>query len=139
MESLRKNQIREILDADYNISRQVVNRQRKQVDTMTDNVVPKRMRDLDIEVNSDKIVESINEKLNNKLATLESVLSGNLDKKSEIELIDTSIVSGGWNQLVRYYKTPSLSRQSQEILKIKVQDLSTNIDAMVYGLSKLSE
>ena len=139
IQSLRQNQINEILDADYLISRQVVDRQKKQAQTMNDNVAPKRIRDLDIEVNSDKIIESLNEKLNSKLATLEIVLSGGLDKKSQLEIIDTSLASGSWNQLVRYYQTPALSRQSQEILKVKVQDLSTNIDAMVYGLSKLIE
>jgi len=133
--SLRDKQIREVLDADYNISRQL----RNKTTIRDDNKTPKRFRDLDVEVSVDKLVEELNNNLTRKIAGLELIMTdskGDFNAKL-VNVINISDVTSLWNQIVRLYKTPSLSRQSQDALKIKTQDLSINIDSLAYGLEKL--
>jgi hypothetical protein len=101
-----------------------------------ENVVAKRQRDVDIEVNVDKIVEALNEKMNQKLSLLENLFN-RISDKGFLEAINTSEVSAGWNTIVRYYQTAGISRTTQEMVKVKVQDLNNNVDAMVFGLAKL--
>jgi hypothetical protein len=134
--SLRERQIREVLDADYNISQQIKNRTRKNI--QNDNTPLKRFRDTEIEVNTEQLVEGLNEVLNRKLSGLELMLNDpNIKSHQRADITNTGDVSQVWNQMVRYYQTPGISRTTQDMIKIKVQDLSQNIEAMVFGLNKL--
>lgn len=52
------------------------------------------------------------------------------------EVINTGSVVSQWNTIVRFYQKQGLSKQSQEMVKVKVQDLIPNLEAIVYGLGE---
>jgi hypothetical protein len=52
------------------------------------------------------------------------------------DIINTGSVVSLWNNIVRFYQKSGLSRQSQEMVKVKVQDLIPNLEAYLYGLSE---
>jgi len=146
MQSLRNRQIREVLDEDMNINRQVFDREKEQVRVFQDTVLPKKTRDVEAEIGVDKLIESINKILENKLSSLEYLLSkitGTSDiGDAEGRRSYNNIISNGdfitvFNQLVRVYTTTGISRNSQEIIKVKFQEIKTNIDAIIYGIEEL--
>jgi hypothetical protein len=143
----------EILDVFKNIHSQVAERQMKQVAVFPDSVLPKTQRDLGVEVNVDKGIESMNRLLESKLGSLEYFVQniseenrgarGALERKDLIlpytqayaQVTGTGDLTPLWNGIVRGYQTKGLSKQSQEIIKVKMQELKGNLDAMKYGLS----
>lgn len=146
MQSLRNRQIREVLDEDMNINRRVFDREKEQVKVFGEVLLPKKTRDIEAETSVDKLIESINKILENKLTSLEYLLSkitGTSDiGDAEGRRSYNSIVSNGdfitaFNQLVRVYTTQGISRNSQEIIKVKFQEIKPNIDAIIYGIEEL--
>ncbi len=75
MQSLRDRQILEVLDEDRNINRQVFDRENEQVRVFQETILPKKTRDLEAETSVDKLVENINRIVDNKLTSLEYLLS----------------------------------------------------------------
>jgi hypothetical protein len=143
----------EILDVFNNIRSQVAERQMKQVSVFPDTVLPKTQRDLVVEVNVDKGIEAMNRLLESKLGSLEYFVQninvenrgapkGELSERAVIlpysqayqQVIGTGELAPLWNSIVRAYQTNGLSKQSQEIIKVKMQELKGNLDAMKYGL-----
>jgi hypothetical protein len=146
--SLREKQAREVLDVWQNLHAQVSRLQNKQVSVFTEGITPKTQRDLGAEVNVDKSLEQINRTLETKLGALEEVVSyGRADvlrgvsatKKSEYEKESQSAgdIIALWNNIVRAYQQPGLSKQSQDIILTKIQVLTPNLDAMQFGLQSI--
>lgn len=52
------------------------------------------------------------------------------------EVINTGSIVSTWNAIVRYYTKQGLSKTTQEMIKVKVQDLTPNLEAMIYGLGE---
>jgi len=156
-ETLRAKQNMEILDVFKNLNSQVNAITRRQIAVFPDTMKPKTQRDLEVEVNVDKSIESINRLLETKLSSLEFIIQSQdfqLDPFHENELEDprirksasqtqfTTLNNTGdiiplWNGIVRYYQQAGLSKQSQEMVKVKVQDLDANLEATLYGLTQL--
>lgn len=244
--TLRTRQNMEILDVWKNLSSQVNALTKRQVAVFPDTLKPKTQRDMEVEVNVDKSVESLNNALETKLANLEFVLKNDAQlgamartvvrprpdvpedgdakeeempqppplpkfetselrmtkeerkitdrKNAEIQrqyeervrqyneqirkmreealrskaersegerkieerlrgeqkenikllpfqnsyqdIINTGSIVSLWNTIVRYYQKQGLSKQSQEMVKTKVQDLIPNLEAIVYGLGQ---
>jgi len=146
MQSLRNRQIREIMDEEMNINRRVFDREKEQVRVFDEVILPKKTRDIDAEIGVDKLIESINKILENKLTSLEYLLSKITSTQdigdAEGRRSYNNIVSNGdfitaFNALVRIYTTPGISRNSQEIIKVKFQEIKPNIDAIIYGIEEL--
>lgn len=146
MQSLRDRQIREVLDEDQNINRQVFDREKQQVRVFQDNVLPKKTRDTEAEISVDKLIENLNRILENKLTSLEYLLSKIVGTSNigdaEGRRSYNNVVSNGdfittYNQLIRVYTTQGISRNSQEIIKVKFQEIKPNIDAIIYGIEEL--
>ena len=146
MQSLRDRQIREILDEDKIINQRVFDREKEQVRVFDEVVLPKKTRDIDAEIGVDKLIESINKILENKISSLEYLLSKITSTKdigdAEGRRSYNNIISNGdfitaFNQLVRIYTTVGISRNSQEIIKVKFQEIKPNIDAIIYGIEEL--
>jgi len=138
LDTLRNKQIREVLDIWSDIGRQTFDREKKQVAEMQESIEPKKTRDTDVEVSVEKQVESLNKLLEEKLINLESVLT----KRSIAQFNEAVSVAdfiGAYNSFVRLYKTPTLSRTSQELAKVKIQEIKSGLDAVIYGLSQLIE
>jgi hypothetical protein len=146
--SLREKQAREVLDVWQNLHSQVSRLQNKQVSVFTEGITPKTQRDLGAEVNVDKSLEQINRTLETKLGALEEVVSyGRADvlrgvsatKKAEYEKESQSAgdIIALWNNIVRAYQQPGLSKQSQDIILTKIQVLTPNLDAMQFGLQSI--
>lgn len=51
-------------------------------------------------------------------------------------VINTGSIVSQWNAIVRFYQKQGLARQSQEMVKVKVQDLIPNLEAILYGLGE---
>lgn len=146
MQSLRDRQILEVLDEDRNINRQVFDREKQQVKVFQENILPKKTRDLEAETSVDKLVENINRIVENKLTSLEYLLSKIVSTKdigdAEGRRSYNNVVSNGdiitnYNQLIRVYTVEGISRASQELIKVKLQDIKPNIDAIIYGIEQL--
>lgn len=142
--SLRNNQIREVLDVWKNINSQVFDREKKQVVEMKDEVAPQKTRDVDTEVSVDKQVETINRIIESKLTSLESLLSVlNIQQsigRYRVDFNSATTVSdfiAAWNAFVRLYKTNGLSRTTLELIKVKIQESSTSLNAVIYGMNQL--
>ena len=60
-------------------------------------------------------------------------------QKAFQEVLNTGVIVSQWNAIVRYYTKQGLSKQSQEMIKVKVKDLEPNLDAMLYGLDQVVE
>jgi len=134
----------EILDVFKNIHSQVVDRTRKQVAVFPDTLKPKTERDLAVEVNVDKAVEGINKTIEQKLGSLEFFLQ-NAKKfqdpkfsQSVIQAIEQSTNTGDviplYNSIARSAHTPGLSRESLQVIRIQLQALLPNLEAITYGL-----
>lgn len=149
-DTIRAKQNAEMLDVFKNINRQVMARQRKQVQAFPQSLKPKTQRDLGVELNVDKAVESLNRTLETKLAALEfAVQNFTTDPSVDLPMqyrgaqvvraladaISTGDVIPLWNQAARLYRTSGLSRESQQIVKTKLQDLKPNLEALQYGLT----
>lgn len=52
------------------------------------------------------------------------------------EIINTGSAVSLWNNIVRFYQKVGLSRQSQEMVKVRVQELTPNLEALLYGLGE---
>ena len=140
MQSLRDRQILEVLDEDRNINRQVFDREKEQVRVSQESILPKKTRDLEAETSVDKLVENINRIVENKLTSLEYLLSKIVSTKdigdAEGRRSYNNVVSNGdiitnYNQLIRVYTVEGISRASQELIKVKLQDIKPNIDAIL--------
>ena len=231
--TLRAKQNMEVLDVFKNLNSQVNAITKRQIAVFPDTLKPKTQRDLEVEVNVDKSVESLNNLLETRLVSLEFVLKNDaqltdiasrpsriliedddfpevgdekvappiparieyaglnkaereqaerhnrevdrLEKAREAvreaetkasiaeaerrgeatgrkeqqaglklvpfqraydEIITTGSVVSLWNNIVRFYQKAGLSRQSQEMVKVKVQDLVPNLEAILYGLGE---
>ena len=147
MKSLRDRQIQEVLDDDLNINRAVNNLTRNRVQLSEETVAPRKTRDREIEVSIDKLIESVNKITETKTSALDYLLS-NITTSNRANLSDPesrrafeTITNNGdfitsYNQLVRLYSQPDLSRVSQDVIRTKFQEIKDNIDALVYGLSE---
>jgi hypothetical protein len=134
------------MDEEMNINRRVFDREKEQVRVFDEVILPKKTRDIDAEIGVDKLIESINKILENKLTSLEYLLSKITSTQdigdAEGRRSYNNIVSNGdfitaFNALVRIYTTPGISRNSQEIIKVKFQEIKPNIDAIIYGIEEL--
>ena len=150
--SLRSKQNMEILDVFSNIRSQLVGLQKRQVADTGLPLKPMTQRDLSVEVNVEKVIESMNRALEGRLGSLEFFVQNiNTNNSATVNLTTNinklpftqsfqNITGVGelnqlWNSIVRYYKSPGLSRQSQEQIKVKIQELKPNLDAIKYGLN----
>ena len=152
-DTLRAKQNMEILDVFKDLHSQIVGRQNKQIQAFPETLLPKTQRDLGAEVNTDKAVERINQVLETKLGSLEYLVgefaSGpGIDpmfmvkkdarlpgKQAEDIITNTGDIVPLWNSIVRLYQEPGLSRESQNIIKVKIQELTPNLEAIVYGFN----
>lgn len=153
-DTLRAKQNMEILDVFKDLHSQIVGRQNKQIQAFPETLLPKTQRDLGAEVNTDKAVERINQVLETKLGSLEYLVGEFVSgsrvgkpglltqepvrpqaKQAEDIVTNTGDIVPLWNSIVRLYQEPGLSRESQNIIKVKVQELTPNLEAMVYGLN----
>ena len=155
MTTIRDRQNEEMLNVWKNLNSQVFDRTKRQIAVFPQSVKPKTERDLTVEVNTDKSIEQLNKTFESKLGALESMVQllqlGNrvegatgLVKAPESgtfsslyqATVNTGDVIPLWNQIVRYYQQQGLSRDSQEIVKVKTQELKPNLDALTYGVKK---
>lgn len=145
-DTIRAKQQREVLDVWRNVHSQVMGRERKQVEAFPDTRLPKTQRDTDSEVNVDKAVEQLNAKMEQKLGFLEFFIQhiGDFAEKkytqqlivAQQQIVQTGDVIPVWNAIVRSYQQFGLSPETKQVMKIKVQELLPNLDAMTYGLKK---
>lgn len=146
MATLRQKQNMEILDVFKDIHNQVVQRQLKQISVFPDTLKPKTERDLGAEVNVDKAVEQINKTLEQKLGTLEFFLQNvrRIDDprfsqsviQSQEQSTNTGDVIPLYNTISRISHQTGLSRESRQVIRVQLQALTPNLDALLYGLSQ---
>ncbi len=142
MSSLRDRQIREVLDEDRNINRRVFDIAKDQVRVFDEAVLPKKTRDIEAELSVDKLVEQINKIVEKKVVSIESLLSqitrsNRIDQRAYESVIENGDIITAYNQLMRVYMTTGISRNTQEIIKVKFQEIQANINAIMFGLDEL--
>ena len=147
MSSIRAKQQMEMLDVWKNINAQVVARTGKQIAVFPDTIAPKTQRDVGAEVNVDKAVEQFNKVVEQKLGVLEYLIQHITDEDADIssrankpfataqsESENTGEIVPIWNSIVRAYQQPSLSKDSQSAIHVKVQELIPNLNAIKFGI-----
>ena len=60
-------------------------------------------------------------------------------QKAFQEVLNTGVIVSQWNAIVRYFTKSGLSKQSQEMIKVKVKDVEPNLEAILYGLDQVVE
>ena len=144
MESTRQRQQREIVDEDKNLSRRVFDLNVKQVKAFNESVLPKQTKDIQSEIAVDKLLEGLQRLLESKTVALETLLSrAGQQKEIKAEFRDaySRIVMNGdvvslYNQIIAILNS-NLSTVSYDSIKVKLQELKPNVDAIDYGLGQL--
>ena len=135
--SLRQKQIQEVLDEDVMANRAVFMRQKKNVATEFQQIMPKKQSDMVSEVGIAKGIEALNGLIERKLLAMEKFLSSNGKSSRELTEIESSgDAVSAYNAIVRLYLASGFSRDSQDIVKNQFQNLQSNIDAIVYGYNQ---
>lgn len=144
MNTLRAKQNMEILDVWSDLHKQVASRTRKQVAVFPDTLKPKTERDMAVEVNVDKAIEGINRTIEQKLGSLEFFLQNakrfqdQRFSQSIIQAIEQSTNTGDviplYNSIARSAHTQGLSRESEQVIRVQLQALLPNLEAITYGL-----
>jgi len=152
-DTLRDRANMEILDVFKNVNRQVFGREKQQIAVFPETIMPNTQRDTGTEVNVDKSIEQMNKTMEAKLgnvqllveniqrlgASIITVSSASESRKLTYEATNTGDIIPLWNQIVRYYQQPGLSKNSQEMIKVSVQQLKPNLDALQYGFQLASD
>ena len=146
----------EMLDVWKNLNSQVVGLTNKQVERYQESLKPKTERDLGAEVNVDKAIENMNRTLETKLGALEFVVQNisftNTGKEGKAELTtapnrnvfynslsqvnNTGDIIPLWNSIVRSYTGIGINRETQQVIKVKIQELAPNLEAICYGITQ---
>jgi hypothetical protein len=142
---LRNRQIREILDEDIGIYKQVMDRQFKSVEAYKEEVSGKKERDLEAEVSIEKIIQQLQIKLQREVQQAEYLLSSSeqrWDERKNDKDIDNIYSHTGeiltlYNSAMRLYLKAGLSRDSQESIKIKLMQLLPFINASNQALESV--
>ena len=139
---LRNRQVREILDEDINIYKQVIDRQFKSVKAYDEVVSEKKERDLEAEVSIEKIIQQLQLKLQREVQQAEYLLSASeqrWDERKNDKDIDNLYSHTGeiltlYNSAMRLYSKAGLSKDSQESIKIKLLQLNQPLNASLQAL-----
>ena len=142
---LRNRQIREILDEDIGVYKQVMDRQFKSVEAYKEEVSGKKERDLEAEVSIEKIIQQLQIKLQREVQQAEYLLSSSeqrWDERKNDKDIDNLYSHTGeiltlYNSAMRLYLKAGLSRDSQESIKIKLMQLLPFINASNQALESV--
>jgi len=143
MDLLRRRQVAEILDEDRRINDRVFSRELEQVKEFDEVVRPKTGRDIDTEVKFDREVERMNAVLIHKLNAIENIFkpygkSADVTARNQEIVLNTSDVISSFNDLARAVNTPTIANDTREALKAKIQEISPNVNALLYGYKQLS-
>jgi hypothetical protein len=143
MDLLRRRQVAEVLDEDRRINDRVYTREKEQVKEFDEVVKPKTGRDVDAEVVFDKQLEKMNAVLAVKLNAIENIFkpygkSVDVIARNQDIVLNTSDIISNYNDLVRTLNSPTIASVSREALKAKIQEISPNINALLYGYDKLT-
>ena len=142
---LRNRQVREILDEDINIYKQVIDRQFKSVEAYDEIVSEKKERDLEAEVSIEKIILQLQLKLQREVQQAEYLLSASeqrWDERKNDKDIDNLYSHTGeiltlYNTAMRLYLKAGLSKDSQESIKIKLLQLNQPLNASLQALESV--
>lgn len=135
MISLRQKQNQEVLNEDLNANRRVLDRAKQRVAGLEENVVPRKQVDAQVEVGVTQGIMALNSILEQKIIALEKALSGKSRFFPEVEASGSFV--NAYNSIVALYNKSGLARDAQDLLKVRFQDLQTNLDAVVYGYDQL--
>ena len=135
MISLRQKQNQEVLNEDLNANRRVLDRAKQRVAGLEENVVPRKQVDAQVEVGVTQGIMALNSILERKILSVEKALSGKSKYIMEVETSGDFV--NAYNSIVALYNKSGLARGAQDLLKVRFQDLQTNLDAVVYGYDQL--
>jgi len=142
---LRNRQIREILDEDIGIYKQVIDRQFKSVGAYKESVSLKKERDIEAEVSIEKIVQQLQLKLQREVQQVEYLLSASEqrwdERKNDKDIDNVYNMTGEiltlYNTAMRLYLKVGLSKDSQESIKIKMMQLNPALNASLQALESI--
>lgn len=141
MATFRKEQIRQILDDDNRINRQIMDRQRTQVKMFGETTAPATNTEIGNFKEADDATEAIKATLEKKISAIEKVLLVVVNIGSSIPFNNTmedinnnSQFIREYNYLFSQYADPSNGTSAMSSIKTKFQELKPYIDSIVYGL-----
>jgi len=142
---LRNRQIREILDEDIGIYKQVIDRQFKSVGAYKESVSLKKERDIEAEVSIEKIIQQLQLKLQREVQQVEYLLSASEqrwdERKNDKDIDNVYNMTGEiltlYNTAMRLYLKVGLSKDSQESIKIKMMQLNPALNASLQALESI--
>jgi len=142
---LRNRQIREILDEDIGIYKQVIDRQFKSVGAYKESVSLKKERDIEAEVSIEKIIQQLQLKLQREVQQVEYLLSASEqrwdERKNDKDIDNVYNMTGEiltlYNTAMRLYLKVGMSKDSQESIKIKMMQLNPALNASLQALESI--
>lgn len=147
MSIIRENQIRQILDDENILKRQVIDREKRGIRNYEENIKPPQILDT-------KIIDENKGKINNLLSYLNTVylrlrfvdegqfleILADLKKneyRKYIELLNIVKPFQLWEQIMIEYTDPKLNQTTREQIKSNIQKLSSYIDEICVNISKI--
>ena len=127
------------VDADKDISHQVLNRERQHIASMSQVSKPNSAIDDITSLNVEKAIESLAELMNSKVASLEAIL-GRTGRNAPQYILNEKRylysyldVVRLYNNIIRIYKQLTSNFQTREYIKTKLQDISQYVNALIVG------
>jgi hypothetical protein len=127
------------VDADKDISHQVLNREREHIASMSQSSKSNSAIDDVTSLNVEKGIETLAEIMNSKVSSLEAILSRSgknapqyilNEKKYLYSYLDVVRL---YNNIIRVYKQVTANFQTREYIKTKLQDISQYVNALIVG------
>ena len=127
------------VDADKEISHQVLNRERQHIASMSQISKSNSAIDDITSLNVEKGIESLAEIMNSKVSSLEAILSRSTKNAPQYILTEKKYLYSYldvvrlYNNIIRVYKQVTANFQTREYIKTKLQDISQYVNALIVG------
>lgn len=148
MESFRQKQIKEFLDEDKNIRRQVYEKEKEQVRVMDELVKPRPGIDTTAEIKNEQLIELLKKAIEAKSQAVELLIGSQFgagrERDAERNRLVSEIARNGevvrlYNDVVRNLIKPDNREQSRDLMKSKISELEPLINTITYGIDQVLE
>ena len=136
--------IREVLDEDKRIYRQVFDREKEAVKVSTESVLPQKPSDVGIEIKVDSLINELKNFLENRIMNLEQLLTKKFDggpsNIMNFLILDYTQTTGKYNQIVsRLYGKTAVDKRTQDSIKSKIMEIEPQVNSLFYSLREFME
>lgn len=136
----RRAYIRDILDEDKKIYKQVFDREKEQIRTMDEEILPKKPADIGVEIKTESLVGQLRNLLENILSKIELFIGRNWDGAPSMSYptlpVDYGKILNFWNEIVRRLVRPDIKTdfRTKQAIKEKITEIEPQINSLYFTL-----